>query len=59
VDADIDPVGDADLLADLGVPSRQLLALCATEGMLPADITAELGQLIGFGDEIEDLREVS
>jgi putative tRNA adenosine deaminase-associated protein len=59
VDADIDPVGDADLLADLGVPSRQLLALCATEGLLPADITAELGQLIGFGDEIEDLREVA
>ncbi len=59
LDADIDPVGDADLLADLGVSSRQLLALCATEGMLPADITAELGQLIGFGDEIEDLREVS
>jgi putative tRNA adenosine deaminase-associated protein len=52
-------VGDADLLADLGVSSRQLLALCATEGMLPADITAELGQLIGFGDEIEDLREVA
>jgi putative tRNA adenosine deaminase-associated protein len=59
LDADIDPVGDADLLADLGVSSRQLLALCATEGMLPADITAELGQLIGFGDEVEDLREVS
>ncbi|MBX6358432.1 MAG: tRNA adenosine deaminase-associated protein [Micromonosporaceae bacterium] len=59
LDADIDPVGDADLLADLGVSSRQLLALCATEGMLPADITAELGQLIGFGDEIEDLREVA
>jgi putative tRNA adenosine deaminase-associated protein len=59
VDADIDPVGDADMLADLGVSSRQLLALCATEGMLPADITAELGQLIGFGDEIEDLREVA
>ncbi len=59
VDADIDPVGDADLLADLGVSSRQLLALCATEGMLPADITAEIGQLIGFGDEIEELREVA
>ncbi len=59
VDADIDPVGDADLLTDLGVSARQLLALCSTEGMLPADITAELGQLIGFGDEIEDLREVA
>jgi putative tRNA adenosine deaminase-associated protein len=59
LDPDIDPVGDADLLADLGVSSRQLLALCATEGLLPADVTAELGQLIGFGDEIEDLREVA
>lgn len=58
VDADIDPVGDADLLADLGVPSRQLLALCSTEGMLPADITAEIGQLVGFGEVIEELREV-
>ena len=59
VDADIDPVGDADLLADLGVSSRQLLALCATEGMLPADVTAEIGQMIGFGDEVEELREVA
>ena len=59
VDADLDPVGDADLLADLGVSARQLLALCSTEGMLPADITAEIGQLIGFGDEIEELREAA
>jgi putative tRNA adenosine deaminase-associated protein len=53
---DAEPVGDPDLLADLGVPSRRLLELCAQEGMLPADITAELCQAIGCGDEVEELR---
>jgi putative tRNA adenosine deaminase-associated protein len=54
---DVEPVGDADLLADLGVPSHRLLELCSQEGMLPADITAEVCQAIGAGDEIEELRE--
>jgi putative tRNA adenosine deaminase-associated protein len=54
---DADPVGDADLLADLGVPSHFLLEICAQEGMLPADITAELAARMGCADEIEELRE--
>lgn len=54
---DIEPVGDADLLADLGISSHRLLELCAHEGMLPADITAEVCQVIGCGDEVEELRE--
>jgi putative tRNA adenosine deaminase-associated protein len=54
---DFDPAGDADLLADLGVPARRLLGLCAQEGLLPSDITAELCQAIGCGDEVEELRE--
>ena len=57
-DPDVDPVGDPDLLADLGVPAHQLLELCAHEGMLPADVTAEICQAIGCGDEMEELREV-
>lgn len=52
-----DPVGDADLLADLGVSAHKLLQLCATDGLLPADITAEICQMIGCGDEVEELRE--
>jgi putative tRNA adenosine deaminase-associated protein len=52
-----EPAGDADLLADLGVPASRLLELCAQEGMLPADVTAELCQAIGCGDEVEELRE--
>jgi putative tRNA adenosine deaminase-associated protein len=54
---DVDPLGDADLLADLGVPAHGLLALCAQEGMLPADVTAEICQAIGCGDEMEELRD--
>jgi putative tRNA adenosine deaminase-associated protein len=54
---DADPAGDADLLADLGVPAGKLLRLCSHEGMLPSDVTAEVCQAIGCGDEVEELRE--
>lgn len=56
-DPDADPIGDADLLADLGVSAHRLLALCSREGSLPADVTAEVCQLIGCGDVVEELRE--
>jgi len=56
-DPDVEPVGDADLLADLGVPASRLLAFCAREGMLPADVTAEICQAIGVGDAVDALRE--
>lgn len=52
-----DPIGDADLLSDLGVPAPRLLALCGREGMLPSDVTAEVCQLVGCGDEVEELRD--
>ena len=56
-DPDADPVGDADLLADLGVNAGRLLALCSREGMLPSDVTAEICQRLGCGDELEELRD--
>lgn len=55
--ADVDPAGDAELLTDLGVTGSRLLKLCRHEGMLPSDITAEVCQSIGCGDEVEELRE--
>ncbi|WP_405115564.1 tRNA adenosine deaminase-associated protein [Micromonospora sp. NBC_01405] len=58
VDPEADPVGDADLLADLGISAQRLLALCAHEGMLPADVTAEVCQILGCADEVEELRGV-
>ena len=57
VDPSATPIGDADLLADLGVSAHKLLTLCATDGLLPADVTAEVCQAIGCGDEVEELRE--
>ena len=57
--ASADPAGDADLLADLGLPAGRLLELCGHNGMLPSDITAEVCQAIGCGDEVEELREFS
>lgn len=57
-DPDADPVGDVELLADLGISSHRLLTLCGLEGMLPADVTAEICQRLGCGDELEELREV-
>ncbi|NYF55835.1 tRNA adenosine deaminase-associated protein [Micromonospora purpureochromogenes] len=58
VDPEADPVGDADILADLGISAQKLLELCAQEGMLPADVTAEVCQVLGCVDEVEELREV-
>ncbi|MEU4382321.1 tRNA adenosine deaminase-associated protein [Micromonospora echinofusca] len=58
VDPEADPVGEADLLADLGISAQKLLNLCAQEGTMPADVTAEVCQVLGCADEVEELREV-
>lgn len=52
-----DPIGDPDLLSDLGVPGNRLLALCAEEGQLPADILSALCETAGCLDALEALRE--
>jgi putative tRNA adenosine deaminase-associated protein len=51
-----DPIGDSELLADLGTPAKRLLALCATEGQLPADIISSLCESAGCLDTLEELR---
>ncbi|MCM4084905.1 tRNA adenosine deaminase-associated protein [Paractinoplanes hotanensis] len=57
VDPDADPVGDAELLNDLGINAHRLLGLCGQEGTMPADVTAEICGRIGCGDEMEELRD--
>lgn len=57
VDPDIDPVGEAEILADLGISARRLLTLVAREGMMPADVTAEVCRVLGVDDQVEELRE--
>jgi putative tRNA adenosine deaminase-associated protein len=58
IDPEADPVGEADLLTDLGISAQRLLSLCGHEGMLPADVTSEVCDILGCGDEVEELREV-
>jgi putative tRNA adenosine deaminase-associated protein len=53
---DGDPAGDAGLLSDLGTSSSRLLALCAEEGALPADIIAAVCEAVGCLDVLEKLR---
>ena len=50
------PVGDADLLADLGISAHDLLALCAHEGLLPGDVMLQVSRKIGCADALIDLR---
>ena len=52
-----EPVGDAALLADLGTPPDQLLALCAEEGLLPSDVITTLCERAGCDEVLERLRE--
>lgn len=54
--ADGDPAGDAGLMSDLGTSASRLLALCAEEGALPADIIAALCEAAGCLDVLEKLR---
>lgn len=53
----VEPAGDPALLDDLGVTAEALLALCAEEGRLPADVLTELCLRTGCHDALERLRE--
>jgi putative tRNA adenosine deaminase-associated protein len=55
--ATLHPLGEADLLEDLGTPGKELLALCAHEGTLPADVMVEICTRAGCADALEELRE--
>lgn len=51
-----DPSGDTALLADFGTGPDELIALCAEEGQLPADIITVLCERAGCVDTLEELR---
>ena len=53
---DSEPVGDADLLADLGTPRHDLIALVTHERTLPSDVISEVCERAGCLDELETLR---
>jgi len=47
------PGGDAELLADLGVPAELLTAMGAR---VPSEALASLGERMGFAEELEQVR---
>lgn len=51
-----DPVGDPDLLSDLGTPAAALLTLCAEKGLLPGDILTAISERAGCLEPLEELR---
>jgi putative tRNA adenosine deaminase-associated protein len=51
-----DPIGDAEVVADLGTPADRLLKLCAEEGQLPADILSVVCESAGCLEPLEQLR---
>jgi putative tRNA adenosine deaminase-associated protein len=53
---DAGPVGDSELLADLGTDSPSLLGLCAKEGLLPSEILTTLAESAGAGEALESVR---
>jgi putative tRNA adenosine deaminase-associated protein len=50
------PIGDLDLLEDLGTPADELIALIAEEGMLPGDVAAAIGERAGAGEILDEVR---
>ena len=51
-----EPTGAVDLLADFGISAHELLAMCAEEGALPADVITAICERLGCADEIEVYR---
>lgn len=51
------PIGDLDLLDDLGTPADALVALIAEEGMLPADVAAAISERAGAGEIFDEVRD--
>lgn len=54
--AEGDPVGDVDLLSDLGTPASELLVLCSEEGLLPGDVLTAISERAGCLEPLEELR---
>jgi putative tRNA adenosine deaminase-associated protein len=49
------PLGDTDLLADLGMSTKELLALSG-DGALTGEALGEIAEALGCGDVLEAVR---
>ena len=53
---DSGPVGDHEILADLGTDAHALTGLCLKEGMLPSEVLTYLAEQAGAADALESVR---
>lgn len=48
--------GDPEILEDLGIPARELRKIAEDSGDDPGRVLAELGETVGFAEQLEALR---
>ncbi len=51
-----EPVGDTELLADLGTPETELLGMVNEDGLLPTEALDRIAAKLGCAEELESLR---
>jgi putative tRNA adenosine deaminase-associated protein len=51
-----DPIGDPELLADLGTSAEELTAFVGEEGSLPSDVLSTIAEKASFAEEYDRLR---
>jgi putative tRNA adenosine deaminase-associated protein len=54
---DAEVAGDVEIVASYGISSERLVELCATEGMLPADIVSAICEKAGCAEALDEIRE--
>ncbi len=50
---DPQPVGDLEILSDLGMASLELSVLCDDDDLFPEDILRDVADRLGFGDKLD------
>ncbi|NHC47621.1 tRNA adenosine deaminase-associated protein [Motilibacter aurantiacus] len=56
VDEDDDPSGDADVVADAGIPAEELLRLAGEDGVGVSEAVAAVAEAAGFGEVLDAMR---
>ena len=47
------PVGDLEIISDLGMTALELSVLCDDDDLFPEDILRDVADRLGFGDELD------
>lgn len=50
---DPQPVGDLEIISDLGMPGLELSVLCDDDDLFPEDILRDVADRLGFGDKLD------